>query len=208
MTAAAPSSRVQPGPKALPRMVTRLRDLARDGASDDCISIGHLARTIGAQGHAPLLMVVALFMILPVGMIPGIGGALGVLVAVIGLQILRGRRGVWLPGFIARREIPASHIARAADRIEPFANWLRHRLCVRWEAVASGSVSLGVIAVLLILAGGSLLVLGAVPVAAPLVGLPVAVFAVGILGRDGVVVAAGYVLIAVTLAAAVWMGAG
>lgn len=46
--------------------------------------------------------------------------------------------------------------------------------------------------------------LGAIPIAVPLLGLPIAAFALGILGRDGVVVAIGYALFGL-MALIIWM---
>lgn len=46
--------------------------------------------------------------------------------------------------------------------------------------------------------------LGAIPVVTPLAGIPVALFAIGILGREGVVVMTGSVLI-VLLFGALWV---
>ena len=185
------------GPSAIPRLVQRLQDIACD---KNTVSVDRLTKEIGAQGHAPLLMVIAVLMMLPIGMIPGIGGALGAVVAIIGLQMLLGHEGIWLPGFLGRREVSARSIRSSAERIRPAADWIHQHLHPRWEFLSSGNASISIIAVILILTGGSLTILGAIPVAAPLIGLPVAVFAFGILGRDGVVVAAGYVLIALTFA--------
>ncbi|WP_335949501.1 exopolysaccharide biosynthesis protein [Salipiger bermudensis] len=193
------SDELRSGPQAVPALVDRLHALG-DGA--ETVSFEELNRTIGAQGHAPLLMVVSIFMILPIGMIPGIGGALGVIVALIGLQMLLGRDGIGLPAVFGRRTLSAERLCRAADRIQPTANWLRKRLRPRWSALAEGRVSLSIMAILLMIAGGSLLVLGAIPVMTPLLGLPVAVFA---LGRDGVVVAAGYVLLGLAVLGGMWM---
>lgn len=197
---AAPGDAVT-GPAAVPRLARRIEDVARDKES---VTLDRLVREIGAQGHAPLLMTVALFLILPIGMIPGIGGALGTLMAIIGLQMLLGRNGVWMPAFLGRRRISAGRIRTLARRIRPAADWIRRHLRPRWEALSGGRLSISLIAVILIVMGGSLVVLGAIPVAAPLVGIPVAFFAFGILTRDGVVVAAGYVLIAAAVAG-MWM---
>lgn len=184
-----------PGPDAVPELVDRLQKLGRSGEE---VTVGDLVEAFGAQGHAPLLMVVALLMIVPIGMIPGIGGALGLLAAAIGVQMIAGREGVWLPGFLRRRGISSRRVCAVADRVGPVSTFLARHLQERMERLAAGRVSLSVIAVVLIVAGGSLVVLGAVPVAVPLIGLPIAVFAIGIMARDGAVVAAGYALLAVT----------
>jgi hypothetical protein len=195
--AKAQTTQEETGPQAVPHLLHRLTEMAR---GEETITIKRLTKEIGAQGHAPLLMIVAVLMILPTGMIPGIGGALGTLAAIIGLQMLLGRRGIWLPAFLGRREISASRIRSVSKSIRPAAEWIRRHLHPRWETLASGDISLSIIAVVLILLGGSLLVLGAIPVAAPLLGVPIAFFALGILVRDGLVVAAGYVLIFLSLA--------
>lgn len=75
------------GPAALSEVVDGLQSAAQDV---EAVTLDQLTKKIGAQGHAPLLMVVAVLMILPTGMIPGIGGALGTLIAVIGVQMLLG----------------------------------------------------------------------------------------------------------------------
>lgn len=186
-----------PGPDAMPKLVDRLERLA---SRTDTITLDDLVRTIGAQGHAPLLMISALFLVLPVGMIPGVGGALGALVAAIGVQMLLGHRDVWLPQMLRDRAVPADKVRRIARYIHPGAEWLRHHLHVRMETLSGGRVSLSVIAVILIVAGGSLIVVGAIPIAAPLMGFPIAVFSFGILARDGVVVGAGYALLAGSVA--------
>jgi|SRR6056297_3152164 len=183
---------VADGPNAMPELVDRLHALVRD---KDRVTIHAIAATIGAQGHAPLLMVAALLMILPVGMVPGVGGALGALVALIGVHMLIGRRSIWIPAILGRREIEADKVRRTAGRIRPAMVWLRRHLHIRMEHLARGHVSLRLVALFLIVSGGSLPILGAVPVATPFLGLPVAFFALGILSRDGAVVAVGYGLV-------------
>ncbi len=190
------------GPKAVPALVDRLDQLARDR---DEVSFDELVRTIGSQGNAPLLMVCALFMISPIGMIPGVGGALGMVVALVGVQMLLRQTRLDLPDFIGKRCIPARRIRGMARKIRPSAEWLRRHLDVRFQSLANVRASLAVVAVILILGGASLLVLGAIPVATPLIGLPVAVYAFGILARDGAVVAAGHVLVLLVAAGLVYL---
>lgn len=186
------------GPEAMPALVDRLRGLCEDR---ETVSFGLLAQTIGSQGHAPLLLVAAIFMVLPIGMIPGVGGALGVLVAAVGLQMFLNRKGVFLPRFFAKRELPADKICALADKIQPVFEWLRDRMAIRWEILSRGRASIMVIAVILMICGGSLVVIGAIPIATPLMGVPVTLFAIGLLARDGVVVALAYLsVIAVTVA--------
>ncbi|TMV38532.1 exopolysaccharide biosynthesis protein, partial [Thioclava sp. BHET1] len=125
---------VSPEPKAVSRLVTRLEDLAR---GQESVPIEDLVATIGAQGQAPLLMTVAIFMISPIGMVPGVGGALGLVVAALGIQMIAGRGELWLPRFIRHRTLSARRIRGTARRIRPAANWLRRHLRIRMERLAS-----------------------------------------------------------------------
>lgn len=193
-----PTEQDTKGPRAIPHLFDRLKRLSE---GEEVITVSRLAKTIGAQGHAPLLMVAAVFMVLPTGMIPGVGGALGVLVAIVGVQMLLGREGVWVPPFFGKRELSADDVERLAKQVKPVSLWLERHMAMRWGTLAGGNVSVSIIAVILILGGGSLLVLGAIPVATPLVGLPIAVFAFGLLARDGVIVTFGYALVALVILA-------
>ncbi|MEQ8292191.1 MAG: exopolysaccharide biosynthesis protein [Roseovarius sp.] len=173
-------------------IVDTLDDMTRDR---DSIPFGDMVEAIGAQGYGPLLLGLSALLVLPFGMIPGVGGAIGLVMAVIGVQILRGRRGLWLPGFIRRREMPARLLHRACSFLRPRMQWLRRHLRPRATTVAEGSVSLRIIAVLLILMGLSMTVLGAIPILPPLMGIPVLFFALGLTTRDGMAVALGYLLL-------------
>lgn len=180
------------GPRALPRLIDRLDRLA---AERDEISLDNLVQEIGIHGHAPLLMVVALLMILPLGMIPGVGGALGLIAALIGLQMLIGGQRVALPGFIGRRKIPSDRLRKFLARIRPTTLRMSLILKVRLEPLAVSRPAVTLIGLALIVAGLSLLIIGAIPVATPLLGLPVAIFSVGLLTRDGMAVAGGWILL-------------
>jgi hypothetical protein len=104
-----------------------------------------------------------------------------------------------------RRGVSAERVSGIAARVRPVSVALARRLDRRMEWLAASRASLSVIAILLILTGGSLVILGAIPVAVPLMGLPIAVFAVGLMARDGAVVAAGYALLAGAVVAVVAM---
>ncbi|MGS4948214.1 exopolysaccharide biosynthesis protein [Meridianimarinicoccus sp. RP-17] len=180
------------GPQALPGAVDRLRAL---GARERDINLGDLVDAFGAQGHAPLLMIVSILMIVPVGMIPGVGGALGLLAAAIGVQMIAGRDGIWMPRSARQRSVSAARVTAIADKVYPFSVFLARFLEARWQWLAAGRVSVVAIGFLVTLAGLSLLVIGVIPVLVPLMGLPVAVFAMGLMAEDGAVVAGGYGLL-------------
>lgn len=68
-------------------------------------------------------------------------------------------------------------------------------LKVRLEPLAVSRPAVTLIGLALILSGLSLIIVGAIPVATPLLGLPVAIFSVGLLTRDGMAVAGGWIVL-------------
>jgi hypothetical protein len=159
------------------------------------VTVGEVADTVGAHGHGPLLLLMAGLLILPLGMIPGVGGALGLLMAMVGVQMLRGGTGVWLPGALRRRGLPAERLRAACARLRRPMRRVGRHLRPRLTVLAAHRVSLVVLATLLILGGLGLAVAGAIPILAPLVGLPLLFFALGLTAGDGRFVAAGYLMV-------------
>lgn len=176
----------------LAAMVDALESLAEDRHS---VLFGEVADVLGRRGHGPLLFVLSAFLILPVGMIPGVGGALGILMAVVGVEMLRGRRGIWLPGFLRKRSLPAARIAGAAARMRGPVERIARILKPRFTSLVRNPLSIFAIAALLIVGGLSMIVIGAIPILSPLVGLPVLCFALGVTAADGRFILAGYALV-------------
>jgi hypothetical protein len=185
------------GAEAVVTIVDALAGLA-DGR--DSVAFGDLVETLGARGFGPLLLALAALLVPPVGMIPGVGGAIGLVMVGIGVQILRGGSGPWLPGPIRRRRLPAHRLRGACTALRPGMLWVRRRLRPRLTPLAEGAVSLRLIAVLLICTGLAMAVFGAIPVLPPLLGLPVLFFALGLTTRDGAAVALGYLALLPPLA--------
>jgi hypothetical protein len=180
------------GPDEVVTIVDLLDELAQGRAA---VTFGEIVETLGARGFGPLLLALAVLLVLPIGMIPGVGGAVGLVMAVIGVQILRGGRGLWLPTAVRDRSLPSERLHSACLFLRPRMQWLRRHLRPRVLALAEGAVSLRLIAVLLVCAGLVMAVMGAIPILPPLMGIPVLFFALGLTTRDGAAVALGYLLL-------------
>jgi hypothetical protein len=181
------------GPHTVVTVVDELQQLAADRPE---VEFGEIVDTLGSRGFGPLLLALAAVLLLPIGMIPGVGGAVGLVTVAIGVQLLRGRSGLWLPRAVRRRALPAARLDRATRALRPAMLWLRRRLRPRATALAEGAVSLRVMALALVAAGLLMAVFGAIPVLPPLLGVPVLFFALGLTTRDGAAVGLGYLLLA------------
>lgn len=149
------------------------------------------------------MLVFALPCCLP--MPPGIPTVCGIALVLIALNLIMGRRRLWLPRAIAEKSIARADLRRIVDRAGPYLQRLervcRPRIAALTEPV--GKVFIGLVVLVL----GVLLILpipllGNIPP-----GIAAAVIAIGVSERDGVVVLVGLLgaLVAITVAsAATW----
>lgn len=167
-----------------------LSDLARD---NDRVTLKDLVRTLETRGFGPLLTVLAAFLLLPVGMLPGFPAVIGLLVIFCGAQMLRGKAGLWLPGPIAQIDVPADKLQSSSDKAEKPVNRIQRVLHERltW---AVGTTATRMIAVVLLLFGLAMIGLGFVPGLPLLLALPVLLFGLGLTFRDGLFVCIGAAL--------------
>jgi hypothetical protein len=128
---------------------------------------------------------------------PGIPAAMGAVLMLLGAQLAIGNSTVWMPKFLARRTITRETLRKISTRavpwIQKFEKLSRPRLDILTNPIAARVIG----AVVFVLGVVLLLpfpLLGNIPpgVAACILGL-------GLVERDGVIVAAGYVATAVAL---------
>jgi hypothetical protein len=156
----------------------------------DRISIGALTRALGDRAFGLLVLIFALPNIIP--MIPGVSTVSGIVIAIVGLQMLVGRHEPWLPGFVADKTMPREQLAAMVDRT---ASWV-----AKLEAVAKPRAAFMTRGVMRVMMGAMFVLLGGV-LALPLSwignfppGVALVVMSVGWLEDDGLLVALGHVI--------------
>ncbi len=118
----------------------KLQQLATE-ADQSSLTLGDAIQRLATGGNqygVPLLLL-ALINAIPVPSF-GLKSLLGVVVALLGLQMLLGKRSVWLPHWFTRLSLRPKLTHRAANlgerflpRLERFVkprnNWMKYRLC-------------------------------------------------------------------------------
>lgn len=98
------------------------------------VAVADLVDAIGPRSYGPFLIVPALIEISPLGGVPGIPTALAAVVVLFALQMLGGRKRMWMPGWLARRGVAAQKMKRLVAGARPMAarmdRWFHGRL--RW----------------------------------------------------------------------------
>ncbi|BAQ68523.1 probable exopolysaccharide synthesis protein [Rhodovulum sulfidophilum] len=173
-----------------------LEDLAALALANDRISIADLVEALGARGFGPLLVMLSAFLILPVGMLPGLPGVVAIFMILIGGRMMTGETTLWLPARLRRVHISGHVLAVSVARAQPAALWLRPLLTPRLVALIEGRIATRLIALILIGTGVLIFLLGFIPGLPFVLSLHVLMLGLALSTRDGLVAALAYALMA------------
>jgi hypothetical protein len=158
--------------------------------SGERISLGELTTSLGDRGFGLLVLIFALPNIIP--MIPGVSTVSGVVIALVGLQMMIGRHAPWMPGFVAEKSMPREQLAAMVDRTVSWVERLERVAQPRWTGMTRGPMH--------VVLGAMFVLLGAI-LALPLSwignfppGVALVVLSIGMLEDDGLLVALGHAI--------------
>lgn len=174
------------------RLYGILYDLT-DREGPDPLTLGDMAAAMGARGFGPLFALLAALVALPTGAIPGVPAIVGAALILLAGQLMLGWRTPWLPRKLRNRRIDREKMRAALEKARPMALRLGRIVRARLEFLASGPLGPRVAAAAVMGAGAVMIPLGFIPFLPLLVGLPVLAIGLGLMARDGLVVALGYV---------------
>jgi len=179
-----------------------LAEHARTVASER-VSLADIADILGARSIGSWLLILALPMVLPVPA-PGISVLFGIPLMMISAQLALGGRRAWLPAFILRKSMARADyvalMARMQPAVERLERLVRPRAC--WLANDWAKMPIGLICLVL-----AMIITLPIPLGHVAPGSAICLLALGLMERDGVVIAIGFVaavlaLVIVTLASA------
>jgi len=158
----------------------------------DTLRVGELV-DLAADGGFGFLIGILTLIAIPFF---GLSTPFGLAIALVGLQMIIGRHTPWLPARARRRDLKMTMLDRVRGILARRTRWLARSTRRRWEILISTRlVGLGIV----ILALGLALPLP-IPGSNLIFLIPIFVYSVGLLERDGVWVAIGHLLLAVDLA--------
>lgn len=186
------------GTSRLSEALAALREAAHDGP----VPLGEIARHMGADGMAAIVLVFALIAVSPASAIPGVTTGVAVAVFVLVGQMVLGRRSPWLPRLIADRRIDGAKLRSGADWLRRPVGWVEGFLRPRLTFLIHRPWSL--VPMLLVLATCLVMpFLEIIPTTGSIASAAIALFAAGMLTRDGALVALATAALSV-LPLAVW----
>ena len=88
--------------------VTALSDVLdklEDSAHVDSVTVQEVVEKLGHKSFAALMLIFSLISTSPASAIPGITAMVAVIVFILVVQMILGRKCIWLPQFITRRRM-------------------------------------------------------------------------------------------------------
>ncbi|MGC9419368.1 MAG: exopolysaccharide biosynthesis protein [Rhodovulum sp.] len=172
-----------------------LEDLATLALSQDRVSVADVVEAMGSRGFGPLLMMLSAFLILPVGMVPGMPAAVAVFLILIGGRMMTGETTLWIPARLGRVTFSGHLLAVSVARAQPVALWLRPLVAPRLAILVDSLVMSRVVALILMVTGAVIFVAGFIPGLPFVLSLHVLVLGLALSTRDGLIALAGYALL-------------
>ncbi|MFW2543432.1 exopolysaccharide biosynthesis protein [Primorskyibacter sp. 2E107] len=176
------------GPTSLCDVLDRVEP--RDG--EDAVSVETMLERIGTSSFPAIMLAPAVLLVSPVSGIPTVPTFGGLIMVIVALQALFGRKHLWLPGFLTRRKIKAGKLQRGVDWLRKPAAWMdRHshgRLCFLTRKPLKWLAYVATIAIAV-----SWPVLEILPFVTSFGAGAIAMIMFGMMTRDGAYVVAGYV---------------
>lgn len=177
------------------RNLGRILDAIAREAVSGRVSVRDVLRVLGPRAFTPMLLVPCLVLVSPVSTIPGVPTVLSCLSGLVAVQMLFGQNRIWLPHALLDRSIDAARLRRAiafmrrpVSMIDP---WIRERLTVLADKP-------GNLPALCLFCVVSFLmpVIEFVPLLTTVLATAMSFLAIGLFARDGVLMLAGYMLVA------------
>lgn len=156
--------------------------------------------TIGRRAYGPLLLAIGLFAVSPLTAVPGATWASAALTLVVAGQLMLGMQRPWMPRRLLDMEIASGALVKGVEAARPWARRIDLFLKPRLDFLARPPFVI-VIGALCVAAAILTFPLGFIPLAPLAPGAAVVLFGLGLVAKDGFLLAFG----AGAVAAAGWL---
>ncbi|MBM9594623.1 exopolysaccharide biosynthesis protein [Roseitranquillus sediminis] len=184
------------------RALSEVLDQLEASIHDESITVREVVERLGRKSFASLMLVFSLISTSPASGIPGVTAIVAAIVFVLVVQLMIGRDCVWLPDFVLRRKLSTSKLCKGIGWmrkpvrfVERFLKarltWLLHRpwIFLPLTLILGLTIFMPVMEI--------------VPTSGSIASAVIALFAAGLLTRDGGLVVVSLALL-LAVPVAVW----
>jgi hypothetical protein len=184
-------------------MLAKMQRVMAGHPEAEGVALRDLVSAMEGETFPVLILLFALLLVSPVSAVPGATTLLGLSIAAIMAQWVAGRSRAWLPAALLDRHLPAGRAMAALRRLQGPVRWVERRLRQRQDWVFSAPLAKVPKATVLMAALCAPL-MEVIPGSGTSVGAAIALFAAGLLARDGLIVLVGASLAAI-LPVSLWL---
>ncbi|MBJ3778315.1 exopolysaccharide biosynthesis protein [Acuticoccus mangrovi] len=174
------------------RLQALLSDVAAAGTAET-VTIGDMLERVGRRSYGAMLLFPSLIVVSPLSGIPGAPSTAALIIILVCVQYLMGRDTVWLPRPILDVRVPRRRLEWALRRTRPLVRvvdrWVRPRL-----TVLINRFTFSVITAICALLAATMPPSEVLPFAATITASIIALFALALLVRDGLLALFAFVL--------------
>ena len=179
----------------LTELIHTMERMERENAQ---VSVDDVVHAVGRRSFGPLLLLAGLITLAPIiGDIPGMPTLMAVLVLLTSSQLLVGRETFWLPKWLLKRSLSRQKFDKALHYMKKPAKWVDGLLGVRL-AWMTGYIGIRVTAFACLLVALAMPPMEFIPFSANGAVLALTLFGLGLVARDGLMLALGFLLTGVT----------
>lgn len=161
------------------------------------ITLGELIDRLGYRVYGLGILIFALPSIVPVSAIPGVAALFSIPIILLSLQLVFSRKEPWLPQWLKKKSIATSHIKKLFHYSIPYLQKIEKFIKPRYPFFSTRIVKvfLG-----LLIAWLSVLLMLPIPLSNMLFGSLIAILALGLIEKDGLIILIGLLLGIITAA--------
>lgn len=166
--------------------------------SEDQVPFGDVLDKFGSHSFAPIMLVLALVELSPIGAIPVVPTILAVCIALVAGQLAFGSDHVWVPDLLERRSLSSGKIDTAVEKVSGIAAKLDSISTDRMTFLTKGA-AVKIAAGLILLLCCTVPPLELLPWASSAPMLSIAVISLALMVRDGLVMLLAYIVAAAAI---------
>jgi hypothetical protein len=172
-------------------LLGELDDAARKNGPK--VSVGDILDTIGKRSFGPLLLLAGVLGMTPVAAVPTAPSIIALITILIAIQLLFGRKSIWIPGFLQKLSVKAERVQKTVKVTQKPARFVDKLVRPRLEPLTRPAAD-RVVALICVLVALAVPPLELLPLAAFIPSLAIATFGLGLIARDGLVVLVAFVI--------------
>lgn len=161
-----------------------------------------IVASMGHRAFGPVMVLCGLFLMTPLGALPGIPVAFGLINIAFAVQLLARRPYPWIPDVLARIKVPYKRVAKVQAKVSPWLDRLDNIIRPRLAWATQGPM-LVLAALVAILLSTAMVPLGLIPFGVVPPAAILGLMGLALIARDGILM---LIALSVSLGVFVWVG--